>query len=363
MRIICDVETHFEVLPSETTKGSFSKQPRCKATVLVGRKNIGPMSSKKDVHEVMAEDAVDDFNAKNTYLIVQTGKNPSGMRYRIFNNIKKIHAKFIGEGKGTVCFHNPPHMLALSKAEPSQLKSLLSLLRIVASPSGQASPGIGVTLSVTNLEPSNLMLKNGDIPKSRLRITSKDAYPLTGFPRLLEQLEATGISLTRIDVRICRLQNLTYLDLSNNHISCLPDFLKDCRLTELKLSGNGIEHIPPVVCSGPFGTTIKRIDLSRNSIHALPNNINLLQQLVHLKIDCNVLTTIPRNFGKLSNLKFFSASDNQIEVLPHSFAKLKLESVDLFGNPFSPPGLVERRGDLNLPPLKELSARTVKRAR
>ena len=85
--------------------------------------------------------------------------------------------------------------------------------------------------------------------------------------------------------------------------------------------------------------------------------------MIHLKIDCNDITFIPRNFGKLRKLKFFSASHNQIKVLPHSFSKLSLESVDLFGNPFQSTGMVSRCGSLNLPPLMELSARAIKKAR
>ena len=126
-----------------------------------------------------------------------------------------------------------------------------------------SSQGDIVTATVPTVS-SNLKLK--DMPKSRLRISSKSAYPVTGFPSTLEQLEAPGINLSRIDTRICRLQHLTYLDLSNNQISCLPDSLKDCRLSELKLSGNNIEYFPPVICSGPFASTIRNLDLSRNCI-------------------------------------------------------------------------------------------------
>ena len=134
------------------------------------------------------------------------------------------------------------------------------------SPSGQAlSASNGTSLSVPAIS-ADLSTKSGDIPKSRLRITSKSAYPLAGFPPTLEQLEATGINLTRIDIRICRLKNLTYLDLSNNKICGLPDSMKDCRLCELKLSGNDIEYFPPVICSGPFASSIKTLDLSRNHI-------------------------------------------------------------------------------------------------
>lgn len=98
-------------------------------------------------------------------------------------------------------------------------------------------------------------------------------------------------------------------------------------------------------------------------VKALPNNISKLCGLLQLRLDCNLLTHIPRNFGKLQGLKFFSASGNQLKVLPHSFSRLSLESVDLFGNPFQPVGVVSRQGDLSLPCLKELAARVVRGAK
>lgn len=286
-----------------------------------------------------------------------------------------------------------------------QLKTLLNVLKVTLAAKAGAQEGEeNIALSTID---STAKLKDGDLPKSRLTIRDKSAYPLTPLPASLEHFEAVGINLGRVDTRVCHLKHLRHLDLSNNQISIIPDALKDCQLCELRLSGNKIEAFPAVLCSGPFASSIRTMDLSRNQIkvvcmcvsvcvcamggwmdiwtwaistllssvsnlnsfprflcaQALPNNISQLSNLLQLRLDCNLLTHIPRNFGKLQSLKFFSASGNLLKALPHSFSRLSLESVDLFGNPFQPVGVVSRQGDLSLPCLKELAARVVRGAK
>ena len=208
-----------------------------------------------------------------------------------------------------------------------------------------------------------LKVNTADPVPTKLVVTSQAKYPVKGFPMTLERFEAVGINLNRIDKRLCNLQNLAYLDLSNNHISEVPESLQNVSLVELKLSGNKIEEYPLALCLGIISSSLRSLDLSRNLITNLPGNFVQLKGLVRLKLDCNQLTTLPKCFGKLTNLKYLSASSNQITVLPHTFKRLQLESIDLFGNPFSGPGLLRRCADLSLPCLQELAGRTIRRER
>ena len=198
---------------------------------------------------------------------------------------------------------------------------------------------------------------------TKLVVTVQKNYPVNGFPPTLQRFEAVGISLNRIDKRLAELENLTYLDLSNNHISTISDSLQGISLVELKLAGNKIEEYPPALCLGNISTSLQSLDLSRNSLTSLPSSFVQLQKLVRLKLDCNKLVTLPRCFGKLAYLKYFSASYNQITILPHTFRRLQLESIDMFGNPFSGPGLLRRCDSLSLPCLQELAARVIRRDR
>ena len=154
--------------------------------------------------------------------------------------------------------------LVCSQADPVQLKTLLNVLRVTLAARGGAQEG-DENITLSTIDPT-ARLKEGDLAKSRLTIRDKSAYPLTPLPASLEHFEAVGINLGRVDTRVCHLQRLSHLDLSNNQICIIPDALKDCRLSELKLSGNKIEAFPAVLCSGPFATSIRTIDLSRNQI-------------------------------------------------------------------------------------------------
>ena len=170
-----------------------------------------------------------------------------------------------------------------------------------------------------------------------------------------------AISLNRVDGRLLQLKHLSHLDLSGNLIKSLPDAMADTPLSELRLSGNRLEQFPEPLCVGRLGESLKVLDLSRNQLKSLPHKFTHMKSLVHLKLDCNELKVLPRTFGKMVSLKFFSASSNGLLALPSSFLKLSLDSLDLFGNPFHPSGLVRRCSELSLPSLMELTGRAIKK--
>ena len=217
------------------------------------------------------------------------------------------------------------------------------------------------TVSVAPLLPTKM--KDLDKPPTRLIIKSRDEYPLSGFASTLETISAVNINLHRIDRRLLQLENLQSLNLSENSIKALPEEMKNLSLVELFLSGNHLEELPLGLCFGNLAKSLKTLDLSRNSLTHLPQTLVQLESLIQLKLDCNQLQVFPRNFGKLNTLRFLSASSNKLAVLPFSFSKLKLESLDMFNNPFQASGLVRRCKNLSMPGLMELSARVVKKYR
>ena len=206
-------------------------------------------------------------------------------------------------------------------------------------------------------------IKDLEKPQTKLVVKSKGDYPLGGFPSTLEVLEAVDINLNRVDRRILALSNLHLLDLSGNCIKSIPEEIKTLRLAELKLAGNKIAEFPVGACYGTLTDTLRTLDLSRNELTHIPFQFQHFKQLVTLRLDCNQLRLLPRSFGKLTSLRFLFASSNKLAVLPHSFSYLKLESLDLFGNPFKASGLVKRCSNLSLPTLVEISGRVVKKFR
>ena len=184
---------------------------------------------------------------------------------------------------------------------------------------------------------------------------------MKGIPPTLERFEAVGISLNRVDLRLLELKNLQFLDLSNNSIKALPEGLKDTPLIEMKLAGNRLVEFPEAICLGNLTEHLKVLDLSRNTLTHLPHKFPAFKSLVQLRLDCNELQVLPRTFGKMVSLKFLSASNNKLVVLPPSFPGLSLESLDLFGNPFTASGLVRKCSSLSLPSLQELTGRAIKK--
>ena len=235
------------------------------------------------------------------------------------------------------------------QADPGKLKEILAVLRLNPREQCEAS---------CLLQPPKK--EHVEKPKTKLVVKSRGEYPIRGFPDNLESVQAVGISLNRIDCRILKLKNIKCIDLSNNTIRNFPDCIKDVMLAELKLSGNQISAIPEVICSGEITKSLRLLDLARNQLTCLPHKFSSFKTLVQLRLDCNELQVLPRTFGKMLSLKYFSASNNKLVVLPPSFPKLKLDSLDLFGNPFSASGLVRTCKNLSLPSLKELSGRIIK---
>ena len=169
--------------------------------------------------------------------------------------------------------------------------------------------------------------------------------------------------MNRIDKRIFALSHLQSLNLSDNCIKVIPEEINTLGLIELKLAGNRITEFPVGLCFNVLTNTLRTLDLSRNCISRIPFQFQHYKNLVTLRIECNELQLLPRSFGKLGNLRFLFASSNKLLVLPHSFSSLRLESLDLFNNPFKASGLVKRCSNLSLPTLVEIAGRMVKKHR
>ncbi len=205
--------------------------------------------------------------------------------------------------------------------------------------------------------------KDLEKPQTKLVVKSREEYPSSGFVSTLETIEAIDINLNRIDKRIITLAHLRSLNLSDNCIKTIPEEIKTLGLVELRLAGNNITEFPIGLCYNVITNSLCTLDLSRNSITHIPFQFQHFKNLVTLRIECNQLQLLPRSFGKLSNLRFLFASSNKLLVLPHSFSCMKLESLDLFDNPFKASGLVRRCSNLSLPTLVEIAGRTVKKHR
>lgn len=131
--------------------------------------------------------------------------------------------------------------------------------------------------------------------------------------------------LTSVPADLEQISHLRSLDLSNNKINKIPDFLSE--LTKLSLYGNQLTACP----SGLENLTqLTNLDLGRNQIKSLDPAIFKLTDLEKLNLSGNQLTDLPDELFDLISLNEFRFSENPLEEFPVQISKLvNLESLNL----------------------------------
>ncbi|XP_071080990.1 leucine-rich repeat protein 1-like [Haliotis cracherodii] len=339
MRLSCEVDVVNRLLPSHNVRKA---KRGCHAQVSLGRKPAASASR----------------SGSQLFLMVCTAKDRNGAKYVIKNNVSQVFAKFVSEGKATIRFKEPEQDLCLSKADPLQLKSLLSLVRAGA----QGQDLDRVTLS--SLAPAST--KQVEKPRTELTVTSRKEYPVTSrFPASLEVLTVHSCGMKRLDPRILHLSRIHTLDLSLNALTSLPDdWGRLSCVSTLILTDNQLSEIPSALWKSQLCETIAVLDVRNNHIATIPLQICELHKLACLRLDNNGFDSLPPTIGKLTNLKELAVAQNKIKVLPAGFAQLRLENLDVSDNPFdlSVEGVTgEER--LVFPTLMECVARAIRKYR
>ncbi|KAJ0005150.1 hypothetical protein NQD34_011363 [Periophthalmus magnuspinnatus] len=123
------------------------------------------------------------------------------------------------------------------------------------------------------------------------------------------------------------------LTLANMGIVVFPKcILKLSNIDELDLSRNQIENIPNNI--GDF-QSLKVLDVHSNKLKSIPEAMGNLKNLEHLNLSNNFINTLPSTVGSLTHLKVFNVGLNHLDFLPTSMEKLKnLEELGLFDNQF-----------------------------
>ncbi|KAK3587090.1 hypothetical protein CHS0354_023545 [Potamilus streckersoni] len=153
---------------------------------------------------------------------------------------------------------------------------------------------------------------------------SKLAFPVLNFgigKNSLEYLDASYSMLYQWTGPVYGFDNLTYLDLSNNHCSELSFHFFDYfpRLATLLVSNNLLGIVIPKDVSGQIFknlTTLLHLDLSNNKIPSL--NENMFRGLVsikHLNLSNNLLDTFLVNIGHMKNIRELDLSKNMLQVV------------------------------------------------
>eukprot|EP00058_Branchiostoma_floridae_P025031 XP_002610521.1 hypothetical protein BRAFLDRAFT_260421 [Branchiostoma floridae] len=339
MRLICTVEVNNRLCPSHNLASSKSKGRGGHATLTLGRK---PGSDSKE---------------GMVFLMMCTAKDKTGTKYKLKGNVGQIFGRFVQEGKATIRFHQPEHDICISKADPINLKALLSAVKLAHH--GQEMS----RAQVSTLTPARA--SQVEPPKTKMTVSKRKDYPLTkSFPSSLLELRINHCTLNRVDTRILGLKHLKLLDMSDNNIRILPETIGELKcLADLNMSNNQLTELPGKFFQSTLRNSLQSVDLSHNQLSRLPNQLCACVDLVSLKLDSNQLSGLPPSIGLLRKLRFLTATRNHITLLPASFLKLQLETVDLFENPFLEDGPSTLMGNLTFPSLLEITARVVKKHR
>ncbi|MDJ1506048.1 leucine-rich repeat domain-containing protein [Xanthocytophaga agilis] len=136
--------------------------------------------------------------------------------------------------------------------------------------------------------------------------------------------------LIEFPVEIRNAKNLTNLNLEDNSISIIPEWLAELQsLKVIYLSNNRIQNID-VLTQIP---SLEVLHLINNQIRHLPDTIGRLQNLKRLYLTGNQLTSLPIAIGELRQLKHLLLGHNQLKSLPAWIAMLsRLEVLNLFDN-------------------------------
>ena len=111
-----------------------------------------------------------------------------------------------------------------------------------------------------------------------------------------------------------RLPHLSYIDLSHNQLSSLPDnFGLLFHLKTLLLRYNRLTSLPDsFVCL----VKLEKLDLSHNKLRTLPQDFTKMESLAKLNISKNRLKVLPVSLGGVKTLKVLLACDNRLHDPP-----------------------------------------------
>ena len=269
------------------------------------------------------------LDIEESYLFICSAQNLAGTKYELSKaNVLDVKRRCADEGKSTLQLKEPPHNIFIEAKDPIELKAFLSVM-------GKVLKGEEVKGALLGgMSPATL--KQVTKPKTKMVITSRKEYPVTaGFPSSLESLTIVNAKLIQFDKRMFKLRSLTALDLCNNCLKDIPPEISHLKnLKELSVAANSIQVVKSSLIES-LPTSLRLLDLTKNQIEVIPQNIVRLVYLRVLKIDGNNLKRLPFNLGKIGRLEELTLSNNNVIALPGSLAidRPMLEVLEVSGNP------------------------------
>ncbi|XP_046984788.1 leucine-rich repeat-containing protein 20-like [Schistocerca americana] len=162
---------------------------------------------------------------------------------------------------------------------------------------------------------------------------------ITNQAAVMHCTRMAGRAIIRVVGRCTEAQENNNLDLSECQLMQVPDavyhLMRHTALKGCNLSSNVITKLPPKFAV-KF-SLITDLNLARNQMSRLPDELADLNELIHLDISHNSFTTLPHAVYKMPKLVKLSAHNNyiidvEVERLQEAPS---LQEVDLQNNPLS----------------------------
>ncbi|KAK2709173.1 hypothetical protein QYM36_012989 [Artemia franciscana] len=243
--------------------------------------------------------------------------------FKINGNVSQMFYTFINDGKTTIRFKIPDICLSL-RGKPEQVAKItvaiakLSGLKddakkimeetklVLPSPDAQkdAQKSTKTKSSLTDLPPSKK--PKVELEKLKLEIRShKEFIQVSHLPLTLTTLKIGNVQFSRLDQRCLRLVNLQWLTVNNTQLETLPESMDIFpNLCVLDLGNNYISDLPRMFFR-TLSPNLTVLNLSKNKLTYLSEDISKLKNLKALYVRHNQLTRIPWKIGLLPNLSRF----------------------------------------------------------
>lgn len=154
-------------------------------------------------------------------------------------------------------------------------------------------------------------------PDSNTYIISKEVITYTDLkiamenPDAVESISLVGMKLRKIPAEVFQFKNLRFLDLRRNRITKIPDEIKNLtKLEELDLTGNKLEDFPEALTTLPRLLILR---LRKNKLYSLPKSIGNLNKLEQLDLNGNPIWMLPDEMAKCMGLRTMDLRNTDID--------------------------------------------------
>nr|XP_016944876.1 leucine-rich repeat protein 1 [Drosophila suzukii] len=307
MKILCEVQ-----VVNRTTQANRTPRP-VKSTLAIGYKQSARDSNGN--------------TKKELEMVLFSGQNKTGNRYKVKDNIHAVHTKFVLDGKATIGFLQPAENL-LIKCDPIQLKGFLQTLKLGMD--GKDAINLRLNIASATAIPQKAQ------PQVRMVVSKRSEYPIKGFPRTLKSLTINNSQLVKLSFEVCSLRNLTKLDVGGNKLTKIPSELGRLALTSLNLSSNSLGELNDWcwLRGTKLRQTLGELDLSSNGLTYFPPPLVKFESLVSLNLNHNQLSRLPFGIRRLQALRKLHVCSNKLESLPAAIEDLHVDLLDVWGNCF-----------------------------